>query len=186
MIFKDRKVPYPNRVKLTKIPNETDLYNIERAEGVPNVEGTPLNAATFNQFRQEITESLKQDIPVVLRDLFYPTGTIYLSLKNISPASFIGGNWVELNAGPYLRIGVATEDSGYNGGSSTIMKANLPAHCHSVTNFGTGTSGTYPMYRFGYVYTQQTQNATVLTENTGDGENYYPVFKNVYAWRRIA
>lgn len=47
MFFQNRKVPHPNRVKLTRI-GETDLYDIERAEGVPTVEGTPLNAETLN------------------------------------------------------------------------------------------------------------------------------------------
>lgn len=66
MKFIDREVQHPNRVKLKKVREETDgiVYDIERAEGVPAVEGTPLNAATFNQLSQNINLT-KEDILTV-------------------------------------------------------------------------------------------------------------------------
>lgn len=195
MNFVDRKVPYPNRIKLTRVPSETDLYTIERAEGVPIVEGTPLNASTFNQLSQEIAENYNtqvNNISAALRDKFYPVGTIYLSLKNTSPASSIGGDWLALTSGPYLRIGAATETAGNNGGSATITESNMPSHIHKIEQRDTSSSATsHNHYSQSYVPSGPTVGNSTTTHyygsgSAGSGTDYYPVYKNVYAWRRVS
>lgn len=64
MKFTDRKADFPNRVKLKQIGEDDDgtVYDLKRAEGNIINAGTPLNAATFNQFSQEITESLNSSV----------------------------------------------------------------------------------------------------------------------------
>ena len=37
-----------------------------------------------------------------LLDLIYPIGSIYISVNNVSPGSFIGGTWTQLNEGEFL------------------------------------------------------------------------------------
>lgn len=46
--FKNRVVQYPGRVRMTPVSGETNIYDMERAEGTVTEAGTPFNAATFN------------------------------------------------------------------------------------------------------------------------------------------
>lgn len=52
MKFKDREVQYPGRVRLNSV--EGNLYDLERAEGTVEEEGTPINAATLNQLTEQL------------------------------------------------------------------------------------------------------------------------------------
>lgn len=45
--FVDRQSAYPNRYKITRADGTTEHITLERADS-PTVEGTPLNASTFN------------------------------------------------------------------------------------------------------------------------------------------
>ena len=54
--FTDRIVEFPGRVKLTAVSGQTDVYDMERAEGAVTDDGTSFNAATFNQVAQNIID----------------------------------------------------------------------------------------------------------------------------------
>lgn len=67
----------------------------------------------------------------------FPIGAIYLTASNISPASFLGGTWVQIGEGRVL-VGVGTLGSdtyaeGATGGiaQQTLTAAQLPAHTHA-------------------------------------------------------
>ena len=47
-LFKDRVVEYPNRVKLTPVEGQSNVYDVSRQEGTITQDGTPLNAETLN------------------------------------------------------------------------------------------------------------------------------------------
>ena len=72
--------------------------------------------------------------PINIINALYPVGSIYMSVKNESPASFFGGEWTRIQ-GKFL---LAANDSAadYNAGktggavSTTLTTANLPAHTH--------------------------------------------------------
>lgn len=46
-IFKNRQVQFPNRIKLTPVSGQANVYEVERQEGIIIEQGTPLNADTF-------------------------------------------------------------------------------------------------------------------------------------------
>lgn len=48
MAFSDRVVEYPGRVKLTPVTGQSNVYDLERAEGTEYTEGTLLNALNLN------------------------------------------------------------------------------------------------------------------------------------------
>ena len=48
MAFSDRVVEYPGRVKLTPVTGQSNVYDMERAEGTEYTEGTLLNALNLN------------------------------------------------------------------------------------------------------------------------------------------
>lgn len=58
--FTDRVVEYPGRIQLTAVSGQTDVYDVERAEGAVTDEGTPFNAATFNQIAQNIIDLIPE------------------------------------------------------------------------------------------------------------------------------
>ena len=51
------------------------------------------------------TEIEKEDIirKQDLLNMIYPVGSIYISVNNVSPASFLGGSWEKIEDGYYLR-----------------------------------------------------------------------------------
>ena len=68
----------------------------------------------------------------------FPIGSIYLSVSNTNPGTFLGGTWVAFGQGRTL-IGINTSDGDFNtvektGGSKTktLAVTNLPAHTHSI------------------------------------------------------
>lgn len=68
-------------------------------------------------------------------DIFYPVGSIYLSVNSTSPASIVGGSWTQIK-GACL---AATGDNGFAasgsfGGSFYISQNQLPAHAHRLSN----------------------------------------------------
>ena len=81
-----------------------------------------------------------------LLDSIYPVGTIYTSVQNVSPASFLGGTWEALNEGRVL-IGAGTaHPAGETGGSETVAltTAQMPSHNHSASFSGScGTGGSH-------------------------------------------
>lgn len=80
-----------------------------------------------------------------LIDKIYPVGSIYMSVNNVSPASFLGGTWERYANGQTL-IGINESDttfntSGKSGGSktNTLSIANIPSHTHSFSGSNTPT-----------------------------------------------
>lgn len=58
--FTDRVVEFPGRVQLTEVSGQTDVYDVERAEGAVTETGTPFNAATFNAIAQDILDKITE------------------------------------------------------------------------------------------------------------------------------
>ena len=77
-----------------------------------------------------------------LIDLIYPVGSIYISVNNVSPQTFLGGTWVAFASGRTL-VGVDTTQTEFNavnktGGAKThtLTVAQMPAHQgHMYDNF---------------------------------------------------
>ena len=144
-----------------------------------------------------------------LIDLFYPIGSIYMSMSDIPPANRFGGTWEQITD-TFL---YCADSSGETGGSNKITVENLPAHSHTFKgnaiqgNFGfaadTGlgspwsdsiTNGPFSTafqtanrvnYSEGEGYSFQfnaTPSGTI--SKTGSGEDYMPPYLTVYAWKR--
>ena len=67
--------------------------------------------------------------------MIYPVGSIYMSVNNVSPQSFIGGTWQQIKDTFLLSAG-STYSAGSTGGSSTntLTTANLPGHTHGLNS----------------------------------------------------
>lgn len=96
-----------------------------------------------------------------LLNMVYPVGSIYMSVNNVSPASFLGGTWTAWGSGR-VPVGVNTSDTNFStvektGGASSVSSSHshtvnshyhttaghtltvneIPAHNHKLTTGGT-------------------------------------------------
>lgn len=126
-------------------------------------------------------------------DNFYPVGSIYITVNNTNPSTFMGGTWERFANGRTL-VGVSESESEFNtgnktGGSKThtLTVEEIPPHSHAqyvTANDGTpairrdwssdGRSGPYPQ--------------GINTGNTGGGRahNNLQPYIAVYMWKRTA
>ena len=90
-----------------------------------------------------------------LLNLVYPVGSIYMSVANVSPTTFIGGTWAVWGTGR-VPVAVDTGQTEFNtvektGGAKThtLSVNEMPAHTHKYgtsigqTNFGSGAGTAY-------------------------------------------
>ena len=135
---------------------------------------------------------------------FFPVGSIYMSVNNTSPASFLGGTWEQilgkflLSSDDVLTDGIITTAGSYhigdNGGSADAV---VVSHTHTLrsltdngfTRWGTnvGGSATY-VGPVGGTTTYDSGALTMWNDNTGvdgTGKNM-PPYLVVYMWKRIA
>ena len=90
------------------------------------------------QYYQQLTNS-------ALLSLVYPVGSIYTSVNNTNPGSFLGGTWASFGAGRTL-IGVSSSDDDFSaaqktGGAKrvTLSTDQMPSHTHTgSTDSGDG------------------------------------------------
>lgn len=108
------------------------------------------SALPDEQTMQEIIENVAQQYYQQLTNsellsLVYPVGSIYTSVNNTNPGSFLGGTWVSFGAGRTL-IGVSSSDDDFSaaqktGGAKqvTLSTDQMPSHTHSgSTDSGDG------------------------------------------------
>ena len=65
-------------------------------------------------------------------NLIYPVGSIYMSANNVSPATFLGGTWEQIQD-RFLLCAGSTYSGGSTGGeaSHTLTVAESPSHAHN-------------------------------------------------------
>lgn len=144
--------------------------------------------------RGEKGEQGEQGDPgIVDYNVVYPIGSIYMSTKNVSPASFIGGSWTKIE-NAFLLGASSKYSAGSTGGSADAVLIN---HVHSIYDqagnkirFGTtGNSWGYNVAAGSYASTGT--DVTMLAGNPeggvsdGTGKNM-PPYLAVYMWKRTA
>jgi hypothetical protein len=152
------------------------------------------------------------DVKALMLELCYPVGSIYISTKNVSPQTFLGGTW-KSKSGYVLRgatSGVNFNSNTNDGGADSVTVSSVASHNHtqnahshyyssSKPNVGASTSvgtehgqmsgayygsGGYTMWSIG----SSVENTTAT--NIANGSDYtvntLPKYKNVYIWERTA
>ena len=78
----------------------------------------------------------------------YPVGSIYMSVNNVNPNTFIGGTWVAWGSGR-VPVGISPHDVRFNkveqtGGEATVFlkTEHMPAHSHTITGSSVNTDTT--------------------------------------------
>lgn len=79
-------------------------------------------------------------------DKVYPIGSIYTSLVDVSPSSFLGGRWLKIDDGVFMRsatAGVAenTQPTGGSDAKPLLSHTHSYDHTHPSHTHGIGASG---------------------------------------------
>lgn len=72
---------------------------------------------------------------VNLLDIIYPVGSMYFSAASVSPASVIGGTWVQIQGAALAASGSGYSVAGSFGGNKAINVNQMPKHTHVPKNF---------------------------------------------------
>lgn len=135
------------------------------------------------------------NIKQFMLDMIYPVGSIYMSVNNADPSSFIGGSWEQLKDTFLLAAG-DTYIGGSSGGEAehTLTVDEMPSHNHRLKTDidNEDWNVTWPEW-FEYTdgWTQQageTEAPATHTTSTGGGQshNNMPPYLAVYVWKRVA
>lgn len=82
----------------------------------------------INDVKAELGKKVNSDD---LLDTIYPVGSIYMSVNNTSPASFLGGTWEQIK--DRFLLGAGSKSVGATGGEEnhTLTTAEMPSHSHT-------------------------------------------------------
>ncbi len=87
------------------------------------------------------------DVKALMLEFCYPVGSFYISTKNVSPQTFLGGTW-ESRSGYMLRA--ATSDVTFDkandtndGGADSVEVSSVASHNHSVDAISISSSGAH-------------------------------------------
>lgn len=151
--------------------NETNIKNLQTT-----VNG--IISATLAKFKEYALNAI------------FPVGSIYLSVSNTSPSTFLGGTWSKISSGRYLYT--ATSAGNTTGGSSTasfkLTERQTPwKQCgEEAKGYGLTTS-TVQNAGGGYGFGDRVSVARNDTANQDNVTiNLNPSYYTVIAWRRTA
>lgn len=122
----------------------------------------------FREWRIDVnsyTLSNNTTIKNTLLDLIYPVGSIYMSVNNVSPQTFLGGTWtiwgegrtvVGVNVGNSDDTDFGTVEKKAGARTHTLTTAQMPSHTHTQEgHYHTPSSNTstqnygFPIYKVG-------------------------------------
>lgn len=86
-------------------------------------------AYAFNDDKSKVEVYAKDEVQAALLDMFYPVGSIYMSVNSGNPSSLFGGTWQKIE-GRFLLGSSSSYANGATGGSADAV---VVAHTHDVT-----------------------------------------------------
>jgi len=179
--------------------NQTDALlaakaNKEELAGKANVSHNH-DGRYYTEDEADVLLGLKVSRSALL-DLIYPVGSVYMSANNVSPQSFLGGEWEQIKDTFLLSAG-DTYTAGDTGGEATheLDETEIPAHRHGVPFYlSTGSSTGYATTRHGTEDARGWMNSGYScgdntereTAGTTIPHNNMPPYLVVYVWQRTA
>ena len=130
-----------------------------------------------------------------LLSLVYPVGSIYISAGNVSPQTFLGGTWQQIQ-GRFLLAADDAYTAGSTGGEAahTLSQEEMPNYQVPITS-GDQIVRTKKWGPGAYVQTVssgwgipdwETVNITAESGGSGQPHNNMPPYLAVYMWKRTA
>ena len=148
------------------------------------------DAAELAQLRTDVDSKLTAAslVPELLSKV-YPVGSVYMSVNNVDPGTFLGGTWEQLKDRFLLGAG-DTYTAGDTDGEAThtLTMTEMPRHRHDYYAI---TGDSYGDWRQGTsYYLRDYYNSTTYAGGQSDGttkpHNNMPPYLVVYMWKRTA
>lgn len=133
-------------------------------------------------------------------EFIYPIGSVYISVVNVNPSNYWGGEWEPFAKGKTL-VGVDTFQTEFNevektGGEKThkLTQPELPnvkfygfKFWNKPVTFDSGTDGNYSFvnYKHGYAV-DQVNGFSIESGGKDTPHNNLQPYITVYMWKRIA
>lgn len=133
--FGETKIVTLNNGKSYLIPpaSKGDATELGAGEGTNiTVNGAKTGEINFKDDPQKQIDNLQARIDEVLNSV-YPVGSIYMSVVNLSPASFIGGAWTVWGTGR-VAVGVDTNDPEFNYVEKEGGDKSPQQHTHTINS----------------------------------------------------
>ena len=176
-----------------------DLLNFD-ASGKSMAIGKVSEAAASDELLEVALDTIfEKDVSIAgdlkvnnttLLDLIYPVGSIYMSVNNVSPATFLGGTWVALED-RFLIGASSTYSAGSTGGSTThtLTVDEIPSHSHTIQDrlVVWDTPNLTALNNASYSGPMKLREANQgLTNTTGGGQAHSIMnpYLAVYMWKR--
>lgn len=142
-------------------------------------------SAQLAYLTQQAENSGSGDVRSLILQCVYPVGAVYISSKDTSPASFLGGTWEQIKDVFLLAAG-DTYALGTTGGEAAVRLTvdQLPAHTHKFTK-GKGNTQTQNSYSPSN-YDNFSSNVENDYVGGGKSHNNLPPYKARCVWKRVA
>lgn len=119
----------------------------------------------------------------------YPVGSIYMSANNVSPQTFLGGTWQQIQ-GQFLLAASSSYPAGSTGGAAevTLSQAQLPAYNPGARIQYDSSPQTDNVNAIVTTWTNSwtVNNASMAPLGDGDPVSTLPPYLAVYMWQRTA
>lgn len=169
----------------------TYTYKLTLGSGKPNIAIHKNGVAFGSPYDVEEGGALQVEGKNIV-NLIYPIGSIYMSVKNVNPSTYLGGTWVTWGTGK-VPVGVDTSQTEFatvekTGGEKThrLTINEMPSHKHNLTIVGTGSTTASG------VNWQSTNNTGKYANDMIDGaggdqpHNNLQPYITCYMWKRTA
>lgn len=127
-------------------------------------------------------------------DKFFPIGSIYISVNEISPASFLGGTWEQIKDRFLLGTGDTYANGSFGGEAThTLTNGEMPSHNHQLLRYldvGTPYSAGYGSSTHTGILAETATTTfipTIWVSYVGGNQahNNMPPYLAVYIWKRV-
>ncbi|HAJ66341.1 MAG TPA: hypothetical protein DCM61_07205 [Clostridiales bacterium] len=152
----------------------------------------------FRVHGKEINTLLREK----LLSLVYPVGSIYMSVNNDSPATFLGGTWEQIEDTFLLAAG-SSFAAGATGGAAThhhstanhtLTVSEIPSHTHGVQGWRYNNQSSGDKWSTSYTKLSDSPSSSTPVLATGGGRAHnhgdtgdassLPPYLAVYMWKR--
>lgn len=153
-------------------------------DSVKNLDGTKYKDVVYK----------KSEFPTVFLEKIYPVGSIYISVNNVSPASFLGGTWSQLSAGYALWTASSNAGEIINAGLPNISGESSQIIAYKYNSSSGAFNGSARSDSLWYASTNSDNNIAIKLKfdasksNSiyGNSSTVQPPAYKVYAWKRTA
>lgn len=188
-------------MKQNTLKERNDFMSFTKIQYIDNE--TIITADNLNGIQDELINlyeelnNLEKEV-LDFTNLIFPVGSIYISTNSISPASFLGGTWEQIQE-TFLFAAGETTMAGTTGGyivhnhttqAHTLTVAEMPFHNHALPFYGQSATPGYLAYQLSGISENNTAtggaggNQPHTHGDTGITSSM-PPYLAVYMWKRV-